>query len=60
MDELKAGRRVKSVDYGTGTVVNFTGSGVQVYWDKALSGTSVHILEHDRAYVLGLEQLPVE
>lgn len=38
-----------------------TGTGVQVYWDKALVGTTdMHILEHDRSYVLGLEQLPVE
>lgn len=56
---ISLGARVNSSDYGNGTVIaDLGGSGIQVYWDKALSGTiDQHILTHDRAYVLALERL---
>lgn len=58
MVEDLLGARVKSDDYGTGTVVATLPTGIQVFWDKALTGTTdAHLLVHDRAWVLGLERL---
>lgn len=48
---------VRSPDYGTGTVVGYSGNGVQIYWDEPLAGTSTHLLDHDLAYVERLERL---
>lgn len=58
MDEDLLGVRLRSGDYGTGTVVAMLPTGVQVFWDKPLLGTiDVHLLVHDRAWVLQLERL---
>lgn len=52
------GLRVRSSDYGTGTVVADIGIGIQIWWDKALAGTAdQHMLTHDKSYVAGLERL---
>lgn len=58
MEEDLLGERVRSADYGTGTVVAMLPTGIQVFWDKALLGTTdMHLLVHDRAWVLQLERL---
>lgn len=61
MDDIKAGLRVESRDYGKGTVVAVLGHGIQLYWDKPLAGTTkTHLMVCDRAYVMELERLPAE
>jgi hypothetical protein len=49
--DIKPGLRIRSGDYGRGTVVAIVGSGVQVHWDDALVGTDQHYLVHDELYV---------
>lgn len=56
--ELAEGVRLKSLDYGTGTIVAMLSIGVQIYWDTPLVGTTdSHLLVHDRSYVERLERL---
>jgi len=56
-DDIEPGLRVKSSDYGTGTVVAVLGIGIQIYWDTTLVGTvDSHLLVHDRSYVMRLER----
>jgi hypothetical protein len=54
--------RVSSADYGKGNIVaDFDSMGVQIYWDKPITGTmGTHLLVHDRAWVARLEKLPPE
>lgn len=55
---IEPGLRVRSGDYGAGTVVAVLSIGVQVYWDEPLIGTpDSHLLVHDRSYVQRLEKL---
>jgi hypothetical protein len=61
---LHLGMRVRSADYGTGTVVAFLGIGVQVYWDADIGGVDdaiiegeTHLAVHDRSLVEGLERI---
>lgn len=52
-DDITAGLRVRSDDYGAGTVVAVLGIGIQIYWDTPLVGTvDSHLLVHDRSYVM--------
>jgi hypothetical protein len=52
------GSRVRSDDYGAGTVVAVAATGIQIHWDIPLLGTTgVHLLVHDKAYVARLERL---
>ena len=52
--------KVRSPEYGTGTVVANLGIGIQIYWDTALTGTTTHLLVHDYSFVERLEKLPPE
>jgi len=55
---IPRGTRVRSADYGDGTVVADVGIGLQVWWDKPLPGTlDEHLLTHDRSWVEKLERL---
>ena len=55
---IEAGLRLRSSDYGAGTVVAVLSIGIQVYWDEPLTGTlDSHLLVHDRSYVQRLERL---
>jgi len=57
-DDIQPGLRVRSADYGTGTVVAVLGIGIQIHWDKVLLGSvDTHLLVHDKAYVARLERL---
>lgn len=57
-DDIAAGLRVRSRDYGTGTVVVVLGIGIQIHWDTPILGTvNTHYLTHDKAYVAKLERL---
>lgn len=57
-DDIAEGLRVLSKDYGTGTVVAVFSTGVQLWWDQALLGTTdTHLLTHDKSYVARLERL---
>jgi hypothetical protein len=57
-DDIQPGLRIKSRDYGTGTVVAVLGIGIQIHWDKVLMGSvNTHLLVHDKAYVAKLERL---
>jgi hypothetical protein len=57
-DDIEPGLRIRSRDYGTGTVVAILGIGIQIHWDKALLGSvNTHLLTHDKAYVAKLERL---
>jgi hypothetical protein len=57
-NELEVSTRIESADYGTGTVVAILPTGIQVFWDKPLVGTTdQHLLVHDKAYVMSLERL---
>lgn len=42
---------IRSRDYGTGTVVSLSANGALVFWDKPLTGTSTHLVEHDLSYL---------
>lgn len=56
--DIELGLRVKSEDYGAGTVVAILGHGIQIHWDKPLLGTSdTRLLVHDKSYVARLERL---
>lgn len=58
LDGIEVGLRVRSSDYGTGTVVAIAATGIQLYWDKPLLGTTdTHLLVHDRAFVASLERI---
>jgi len=55
---IHLGMRVRSGDYGDGTVVAMLGAmGIQVFWDQEILGTREHVLSHDRSYVERLEKL---
>lgn len=57
-DTIYLGLRLRSSDYGTGTVVGVYGAmGIQVHWDKELEGTHQHTLLHDRSYIERLERI---
>jgi len=45
--------RVRSEDYGPGTVVAEVGIGIQILWDRPMleGGVGPQLLVHDRAYV---------
>ena len=60
--EIVIPTKVRSSDYGTGTIVaDFRAMGIQIYWDKAVTGTvATHLLVHDRIWVSLLEKLPAE
>jgi hypothetical protein len=53
--EITTGMRVRSADYGNGTVVAFVGSGIQVRWDKPIDGKHAHYLVHDVIFVQRLD-----
>jgi hypothetical protein len=53
----KVGLRVRSRDYGKGTIVGLSYSGVTIHWDDELTGTHVHVLDHARHFVEELERL---
>lgn len=56
--DVAEGLRVKSSDYGTGTVVAVLGIGIQIHWDTALIGTAdTHLLTHDKSFVARLERI---
>lgn len=57
LGNVRVSLRVRSPDYGAGTVVALTGNGVNVFWDKTLAGTNTNLLEHDMSYVERLERL---
>lgn len=54
---IEPGLRVNSRDYGTGTVVAIVATGIQVFWDEPLLGTSQHLLVHDKAFVMELDRI---
>lgn len=55
---IEAGNRFRSADYGAGTVVAVLSIGIQIHWDKPLTGTlDSHMLVHDRSYVQRLERI---
>ena len=58
--EIAIPTKVRSSDYGTGTIVaDFGAMGIQIYWDKPVTGTvATHLLVHDRIWVSLLEKLP--
>ena len=57
-DDVRPGLRIRSQDYGHGTVVAVYGAmGVQVHWDEEILGTREHTLMHDRSYIDRLERL---
>lgn len=57
-DPVHLGVRLRSGDYGNGTIVADLGAmGVQVYWDMEILGTRDHLLTHDRSYIDRLERL---
>lgn len=58
--EITIPTRVRSSDYGTGTIVaDFNAMGIQIYWDQPLTGTvATHLQVHDRRWVSLLEKLP--
>jgi uncharacterized membrane protein YczE len=56
--DVALGLRVKSSDYGTGTVVAVLGIGIQIHWDEPLIGTvDTHLLTHDKSFVARLERI---
>jgi hypothetical protein len=57
LGEIDRGMRIRSRDYGTGTVVAIVATGVQVWWDEPLVGTAEHQMIHDKAYILSLQRL---
>lgn len=57
VESLERATRVRSGDYGDGTVLAIMGNTILVWWDTPLTGTSTHQLGHDRAYVETLERL---
>lgn len=57
-DDIRPGLRVRSDDYGKGTVVAVFGAlGIQVHWDEEILGTREHTLMHDRSYINRLERI---
>lgn len=57
-DGIAVHQRVRSSDYGDGTIVLDLGERVQVIWDEPMVGTfDHHALLHDRSYVERLERL---
>lgn len=57
-DLIERDMRIRSRDYGEGTVVALLPTGVQVYWDNPLVGTTdTHLLIHDRRWILDQERV---
>lgn len=56
VDSLERGTRVRSEDYGTGTIVSIMDNRLLIWWDRAFNGET-HQIEHDRVFVEGLERL---
>lgn len=57
-DLIARDMRIRSRDYGEGTVVALLPTGVQVYWDNPLVGTAdAHLLIHDRHWILEQDRL---
>lgn len=57
-NDIEPGLRLRSGDYGDGTVVADLGHGIQVYWDQALIGTiDTHLMLHDRSWILNQERI---
>jgi hypothetical protein len=49
--------RLRSSDYGNGTVVCLLPTGVQILWDTPLTGTTTQLVIHDYSYVARLERI---
>jgi hypothetical protein len=57
-DLIERDMRIRSRDYGEGTVVALLPIGVQVWWDNPLLGTvDTHMIVHDRNWILDQERL---
>lgn len=56
VDSLQRGTRVRSEDYGDGTIRAVMDNRILIWWDRPYVGDT-HQLEHDRVFVEGLEQL---
>jgi hypothetical protein len=56
-EQIDCPMRVRSADYGDGTVITIMGTRIQVLWDKPIAGTETDILVHDRRFIEGLERL---
>lgn len=52
-DLIERDMRIRSRDYGEGTVIALLPTGVQVWWDNPLLGTvDTHMMVHDRNWIL--------
>lgn len=56
VEGLERGTRLRSEDYGPGTIVSIMDNRILIWWDRAVIGDT-NQLEHDRVYVEGLERL---
>lgn len=57
-DLIDRDMRIRSRDYGEGTVVALLPTGIQVWWDNPLVGTTdTHMMVHDRAWILEQDRL---
>jgi hypothetical protein len=57
MDTLKPDARVRSPEYGTGTIESVAGNRIIIYWDKPMPDPMTHRLDHHRSFVETLEPL---
>jgi uncharacterized membrane protein YczE len=50
--------RLRSPEYGDGTIVAVLGIGIQVRWDTPILGTTqTHMLVHDPVFIAKLERI---
>ncbi|MFC5268314.1 hypothetical protein ACFPJ1_39930 [Kribbella qitaiheensis] len=57
MDRLKPAARVRSPEYGTGTIESVAGNRIVIYWDKSMPDSTTHRLDHHRSFVETLDLL---
>ena len=55
MAVMVEGTRVRSDEYGTGTIVGVSVDTVTIWWDSKLPGTDRHYLDHFRTWVEQLD-----
>jgi hypothetical protein len=54
MDRLRPDARVRSTEYGTGTIESVAGNRIIIWWDRPMPP---HLLDHHRSFAETLELL---
>jgi hypothetical protein len=57
MDRLRPDARVRSTEYGTGTIESVAGNRIIIWWDRPMLDSRTHRLDHHKTFVETLELL---